>query len=214
MSTADSLRHLRGQALVEFALVFPILFFILVVSIDVFRVDWVTSTVAEAARQAARQAVANEIPTDNGFGSAGGSCSGTALTPVATGSGCLTDNRIDETVDAVMGGFSRSATLVEAAPAACPSPALGSAEICIWPGEQGAAGPYADCSSARSALGRDPAPGDLGARNPEWSNPKYKGCFEVVVTVVYRYDSLAPFLGSAVPNLLRIQASTTMLAEY
>ena len=35
------MRKANGQALVEFALVFPILFFILAVSIDVFRVDWV-----------------------------------------------------------------------------------------------------------------------------------------------------------------------------
>lgn len=208
------MRKRNGQALVEFALVFPVLFFILAVSIDVFRVDWVSSTVAEAARQAARQAVANEVPTDNGFGAASGSCSGTALTPVATGSGCLTDARIDQTVDAVMGGFSRSATLTEAPPVTCPSPPLGSAEVCVWPSEQGAAAAFANCDAARSGLGRDPAPGDLGARQPEWSNPKYKGCFEVVVTVVYRYDSVVPFLGSAVPNLLRILSSTTMLAEY
>ena len=62
----------QGQALVEFALVFPLLFFLLALSIDLFRVDWVTSTVAEAARQAARQAVANEVPTDNAFGAAFG----------------------------------------------------------------------------------------------------------------------------------------------
>lgn len=203
-----------GQALVEFALIFPILFFILALSIDVFRVDWVTSTVADAARQAARQAVANEIPTDNGFGRAGGSCSGTALTPVASGSGCLTDSRIDETVDSVMGGFSRTATLIEAAPAGCPTPAVGTTEVCIWPPEQGAAGTFADCTAARSSLGRDPAPGDLGSRSTEWLQPKYKGCFEVVVTVIYRYDSLVPFIGAAAPNLLRIEASTTMLAEY
>ena len=59
------MRRNRGQALVEFALIFPILFFVLALSIDVFRVDWVSSTVAEAARQAARQAVANEDPSDN-----------------------------------------------------------------------------------------------------------------------------------------------------
>jgi hypothetical protein len=35
-----------------------------------------------------------------------------------------------------------------------------------------------------------------------------------VVTVIYRYDTLAPFLGAAAPNFLRIASSTTMLAEY
>jgi len=204
----------KGQALVEFALVFPLLFFLLALSIDLFRVDWVTSTVAEAARQAARQAVANEVPTDNAFGAAFGSCSGTTLTPSANGSGCLTSNRIDETVDNVMGSFSRYSTMTEASPSACPTPGIGSTQVCIWPAEQGAAGAYANCAAARSALGRDPMPGDLGSRNAEYSSPKYKGCFQVVVTVIYRYDSLVPFLGSAAPNLLRIASSTTMLAEY
>jgi Flp pilus assembly protein TadG len=207
-------RRDRGQALVEFALVFPLLFFMMAISIDLFRVDWVTSTVAEAARQAARQAVANEVPTDNAFGGASGSCSGTALTPSANGSGCLTSNRLDETVDSVMGSFSRNSSMIEAAPSACPTPAAGTTQVCIWPGQQGAATAYANCDAARSALGRDPLPGELGSRSAEYANPQYKGCFQVVVTVIYRYDSLVPFLGTAAPNLLRIASSTTMLAEY
>ena len=208
------MRRNKGQALVEFALIFPLLFFLLAISIDLFRVDWVTSTVAEAARQSARQAVANEVPPDNAFAGPTGNCSGTQLTPIANGSGCLTSSRLGETVNTVMGGFSRHSTMTEAAPSSCPTPAIGSTQVCVWPAEQGAAGTYADCASARSALGRDPMPGDLGSRNAEYSSPKYKGCFQVVVTVIYRYDSLVPFLGSAAPNLLRIQASTTMLAEY
>ena len=207
-------RRTNGQALVEFALVFPLLFFMLAISIDLFRVDWETSTVAEAARQAARQAVPNQVPVDNGFGGAGGTCSGIALTPSANGSGCLSDARIDETVDAVMGSYSRSSAMIEAPPAGCPSPAAGTTEVCIWPGELGAAGSYADCASARSALGHDPTPGELGSRSAEFASPRFKGCFEIAVTVVYRYDSLVPFLGTAAPNLLRIQATTTMLAEY
>jgi len=203
-----------GQALVEFALVFPLLFFLLAISIDLFRVDWVTSTVAEDARQAARQAVPNQVPIDNGFGGVSGTCSGVALTPSANGSGCLTDARIDETVDAVMGSYSRSSSMVEAPPSGCPTPPAGTTQVCIWPGEQGGAGGYADCASARSALGHDPMPGELGSRSAEFASHDYKGCFEVVVTVIYRYDSLVPFLGSAAPNLLRIASSTTMLAEY
>ena len=198
----------------EFALTFPILFFMLMIAIDLFRVDWVTSTVAEAARQAARQAVANEVTVDNAFGSPTGTCSGVALTPTANGSGCLTDIRLDETVDAVMGAYSRNSFFVEAPPSACPTPNPGVTEVCVWPGQNGPPGQYADCAAARSALGRDPAPGDLGSRGAEYATPQYKGCFEVVVTVIYRYDSIAPFLGGAAPNLLRIQSSTTMLAEY
>jgi hypothetical protein len=208
------MRRNQGQALVEFALVFPLLFFLLALSIDLFRVDWVTSTVAEAARQSARQAVANEVAPDNAFGGPTGNCSGTQLTPVANGSGCLTSYRLNETVNVVMGSFSRHSTMAEAAPSSCATPAVGSTQVCIWPAEQGPAGTYADCASARSALGHDPMPGDLGSRNAEYSSPKYKGCYQVVVTVIYRYDSLVPFLGSAAPNLLRIQASTTMVAEY
>lgn len=207
-------RARSGQALVEFALTFPILFFILMIAIDLFRVDWVTSTVAEAARQAARQAVANEVQPDNAFGPASGVCSGIALTPSANGSGCLTDARLDETVDAVMGAYSRRSFFTESPPSSCPTPVAGTTQVCIWPGETGGAGTFTGCAAARSSLGRDPAPGDLGSRQAEYANPQYKGCFEIVVTVIYRYDSVVPFLGSAAPNLLRIAASTTMLAEY
>ncbi len=207
-------RKQGAQALVEFALIFPLLFFILAISIDLFRVDWVTSTVAEAARQAARQAVANEVPPDNAFGAPTGNCSGTQLTPSANGTGCLTSFRINETDKAVMGTFSRNSSMIEAAPSSCPTPAAGFTEVCIWPAEQGPAGGYANCAAAKSGLGHDPMPGDLGSRNAEYTSPQYKGCFQIVVTVVYRYDSLVPFLGSAAPNLLRIASSTTMVAEY
>jgi Flp pilus assembly protein TadG len=203
-----------GQALVEFALVFPLLFFLLALSIDMFRVDWVTSTVAEAARQGARQAVPNEDPSDNAFGVSAGPCSGTTQTPSATGSGCLKTSRIYESVVTVLGGFSRSSTLAEASPAGCRNPTVGTASVCVYPSEQGAAGTYASCDAARAALGRDPAPGELGSRVAEYQHPQYRGCFEIVVTVIYRYDTVAPFLGSAAPGFLRIASSTTMLAEY
>jgi hypothetical protein len=208
------MRRKQGQALVEFALVFPLIFFLIALSIDIFRVDWVTSTVAEAARQGARQAIPNQVATDNAFGATLGACSGTTLTPSANGSGCLKNARIFETVNAVLGGFSRSSSFTEASPANCPNPAVGSASVCVFPAEQGAAGSYASCTTARSALSRDPLPGDLGSRSAEYQSPQYKGCFEVVVTVIYRYDTLVPFLGSAAPNFLRIASSTTMLAEY
>jgi Flp pilus assembly protein TadG len=204
----------RGQALVEFALIFPVLFFILAITIDLFRVDWATSTVAEAARQGARQAVANADPSDNPFGGAAGSCSGTTLTPLANGTGCLTDARIFQTVTSVLGGFSQGTTLTEASPSACPNPAVGRASVCVYPSEAGSAGSYVNCATARSSLGRDPVAGDLGSRTAEYQSPQYKGCFEVVVTVIYRYDTLVPFLGGAAPNFLRIASSTTMLAEY
>jgi hypothetical protein len=205
----------KGQALVEFALMFPILFFLLALTIDLFRVDWVTTTVAEAARQGARQAVANADPYDNPFGASTGSCSGTTQVNSANGSGCLTSNRVYQTVLSVLSGFgSAGANLAEASPANCPNPAVGRASVCIYPTEQGPAGSYVNCAAARSALGRDPVAGDLGARAPEYASPQYKGCFPVVVTVIYRYDTLVPFLGTAAPNFLRIASSTAMVAEY
>jgi hypothetical protein len=208
------MRRSRGQALVEFALIFPILFFILALSIDVFRVDWVSSTVAEAARQGARQAVANEDPSDNAFGPSAGPCSGTTQTPSATGSGCLKTARIYETVLTVLGGFAHNVMLTEAPAAACPNPVVGATSVCVYPGEQGAAGSYASCDAARASLGHDPMAGELGSRSAEYANPQYKGCYQIVVTVIYRYDTLVPFLGGAAPNFLRIASSTQMLAEY
>jgi Flp pilus assembly protein TadG len=204
----------RGQALVEFALIFPVLFFILALTVDIFRVDWATSSVAEAARQGARQAVANADPSDSPFGATAGSCSGITQTPSASGNGCLKNSRVLETVVAVLGGFSSGASITEALPASCPNPTVGQASVCIYPSETGAGGAYATCAAAKSALGHDPLPGDLGSRNAEWTGLQYKGCFEVVVTVIYRYNTLVPFLGTAAPNLLRLASSTTMQAEY
>jgi hypothetical protein len=204
----------KAQAMVEFALVFPLLFFILTLSIDLYRVDWATTTVAEAARQGARQAVANTEPYDYAFGATSGSCSGLALTPSANGNGCLKSSRIYETVLSTLGGFNRGASLTEASPSNCPVPAVGQISVCVYPTEAGAAGSYASCSAARTSLGRDPVAGDLGSRSAEKASPQYLGCFPIAVTVIYRYDTLVPFLGSAAPSWLKIQSTTTMLAEY
>jgi Flp pilus assembly protein TadG len=208
------LRSKRGQAMVEFALIFPVLFFILAITLDLFRVDWATSTVAEAARQGARQAVENGDPADSPFGASSGSCSGTTQTPSASGNGCLTNARVLTTVTAALGNFSSGAAITEALPASCPNPTVGQASVCIYPSETGAAGAYTNCAAAKTAIGHDPIPGDLGSRKSERTTPLYKGCFEVVVTVIFRYNTVVPFLGSAAPNFLRIASSTTMLAEY
>jgi hypothetical protein len=170
--------------------------------------------VAEAARQGARQAVANTEPYDNAFGASAGSCSGLVLTPSANGSGCLKTVRIYETVLSNMGVFGHGAGIAEASPSSCPSPAVGQVSVCVYPTEAGAAGTYANCAAARAALGRDPVPGDLGSRSAEKANPQYVGCFPIAVTVIYRYDTLVPYLGGAAPSWLKIQSTTTMLAEY
>jgi len=56
-------RHGRGQALVEFALVFPLLVFLLLGLVDLGRAVYAFSTVSNAAREGARVAAVNQIVT-------------------------------------------------------------------------------------------------------------------------------------------------------
>jgi Flp pilus assembly protein TadG len=56
-------RHARGQALVEFALVFPILVLILLGIFEVGRAVFAFNTVGNAAREGARVAAVNQIQT-------------------------------------------------------------------------------------------------------------------------------------------------------
>lgn len=61
-----SIRHAdRGQALVEFALVFPLIIFILLAIFDAGRAVYAYNTVANAARQGARIAAVNQAVTNN-----------------------------------------------------------------------------------------------------------------------------------------------------
>lgn len=206
----------RGQSMVEFALVAPLAFLILVVLFDFMRASAISNTVADAARQGARQAVANAYPTDDPFGASNGQpCQGTSFTSGASGRGCLTDTRIAATVVQDLGSTISGSTLFSnTTAAACPLPAPGQASICVAPSETGAAGSYSDCAAARTALGHDPLPGDLGARQPEWTSPRYKGCFLVEVTVVVRYAPMTPLAGSLFPAVMRLAASTSTVAEY
>src|SRR5260370_26726007 len=108
----------------------------LVLTVDLSRVDWATTTVAEAARQGARQAVPNADPSDNPFGTPGGSCSGTTQVNTANGSGCLTSARVYQTVVGVLGGFRAGGNMFEAPPSNRPNPAGGHASICVYPNQQ------------------------------------------------------------------------------
>ena len=191
-------------------MVTPMLFFILVGSVDFMRLIQANSTVADAARQGARQSVANSTAADNPWGAANGQpCSGTSFTPSASGQGCLTDARIKATVAQVVAPLTTTVTLFSNKLAsACPTPASGQANVCIAPAESGSAGAYADCPSATIALGHDPQPGDLGARKQEWLFPKYKGCFLVQVTVIYAFQPYTPF-----GPTIALKSSTAMLGE-
>jgi Flp pilus assembly protein TadG len=200
----------RGQSLVEFALVAPLLFFILIGLVDFMRLIEANSTVADAARQGARQAVANGSAADNPWAASNSQpCQGTSFTSGATGTGCLTDVRINETVAHVLQPLGGTVTLYSNKLAsACNVPTAGNSSVCIAPAETGAGVAYADCAAAKTALGHDPQPGELGSRNAEWSAPKYKGCFLVQVTVKHAFKPFTPFG----PNVV-LTASTSMIGE-
>jgi hypothetical protein len=204
-------RHSRGQSLVEFALVAPLLFFILLGLVDFMRLLEAYSTVADAARQGARQAVANGSAADSPWASPGNGqpCQGTSFTSGATGTGCLTDARIKETIAHVVQPLGGTVNLFSNTLAsACNNPTSGNTNVCIAPAETGAAGTDADCVAAKTRLGHDPQPGELGSRNAEWTFPKYKGCFLVQVTVKFTFAPWTPF-----GPRLTLTSSTSMIGE-
>jgi Flp pilus assembly protein TadG len=204
------MKHKRGVAMVEFAMVAPMMFFILIGLVDFMRLIQVNTMVADAARQGARQASANGSATDQPWGAADGNpCQGTSFAPTATGHGCLTDARIKETAARVLQPLGGTVTLFSnTLAAACTVPSAGNTNVCIGPAEAGAAAAYADCPAARTALGHDPRPGELGSRNAEWAFPKFKGCFLVQVTVVYNFKPWTAFGPS-----ISLKSSTSMLGE-
>ncbi len=203
-------RRRRAQTMVEFALLAPILVFLMVALADFMRLIEVNSTIADAVRQGARQAIANGAAGDQPFGAPDSNpCQGTTFVSSANGQGCMTDARIKQTVTQVLQPLGGTVTLYSNKLAnGCPAPPLGQASLCIAPAETGSAATYADCAAAKTALGHDPKPGELGARKPEWIFPKFKGCFYVQVTVLFNFKPLTP-LG---PNVMLI-SSTSMLGE-
>jgi Flp pilus assembly protein TadG len=57
-------RRGRGQTLVEFAMVLPIIFIVLIATLDMGRAVFVYNTLAQSARQAARLAIVNQNVAD------------------------------------------------------------------------------------------------------------------------------------------------------
>lgn len=203
-------RHTAGQTMVEFALLAPVLVLIIIALADFMRLIETNSTIADAARQGARQAVANGSSGDQPFGTPDSNpCQGTTFVSGANGQGCMTDARIKETVSHVLAPLGGNVTLYANKLASqCPVPAAGQSNLCIAPAESGTAASYADCSAAKTALGHEPRPGELGPRKPEWTFPKFKSCFFVQVTVVHTFQPWTPFG----PNLA-LRSSTSMLGE-
>jgi hypothetical protein len=197
--------------MVEFAMVAPVVFLLLIGSMDFLRLISANTIVADAARQGARQAVANADWSDQAWGATNDQpCSGTVFSGSATGRGCLTDARIQETVARVLLPIATTVTLYSNTAAnVCPLPSPGQASICIQPAETGAAAGYNNCGAAKTGLGHDPQPGELGARYPEYVTPKFKGCYLVQVTVVYKFRPTTPYGPS-----INVTGTTSTLAEY
>jgi Flp pilus assembly protein TadG len=213
----------RGQlgfGLLEFAVVLPFILLVVFGMVDFSRAIQANSTVAEAARQGARQGAPNAATGDNPFSSTvAGPCSGTVFTQNATGTGCLTDQGIYNTVKAVLRDVTTTVTLRSNTSAAnCPTPAAGTANVCISPEENnsGSVPNYADCAAARTALGHDPAPGDLGARYQEWTSNTYRSgrCFLVQVTVKFAFEPWTPVINKIIGSSVTLTASTSTVTEY
>jgi Flp pilus assembly protein TadG len=201
--------------MVEFALVAPVLLLLLFGLIDSSRLMQSAVTVAAAARDGARQAVADAAPADAPFVSGGsGACPGVSLTTATSGTGCLTDARVAETVAARLGSITTATSVYPGTRGdVCPAPSPGSASICIDPQQSGAA-VYSSCAAASAALGRDPGPDDLGGRQAEWTGRATRGCFLVQVTVVFAYSPMTPAIGRLIPAAFLLSSTTTLLAEY
>jgi len=221
--TLTARRSQRGFGMLEFAVVLPFVLVIVFGMIDFSRAIQANSSIAEAARQGARQAAANAASTDNPFNTyASGSCSGTVFTSSASGAGCLTDAAILATVKSVLHDLTKTVTLANTTTTAytaatCPTPAAGAAEVCISPAENtGSGGSYATCALAKTSLGHDPAPGDLGARDQEWTSPKYQTgrCFLIEVTVKYVFQPWTPLINKIIGSSITLTASTSTVAEY
>lgn len=226
-------RRQRGVTMVEFALVAPVVLLLTFVIVDFGRIMQANTTVAEAARQGARQAAANADNAANGapdpWGAPDGNpCSGTAFTTAATGTGCLTDARIHDTVLSQLqaGGLTSTlptATNVDAATCLSTFPSSGQAKVCIYPAASGSPlSADVSCVSAKSRLSHDPAPGDLGGRQTEYNstNPSddsktlFKGCFLIQVTVIYTYKPYTGLVQEVIGNTFHISSSTSTIAEY
>jgi Flp pilus assembly protein TadG len=218
-------RSQRGFGMVEFAVVLPFVLVIIFGMVDFSRSIQANSSIAEAARQGARQASANAASADNPFNTyAAGACSGTVFTQNASGAGCLTDQAILATVKSALHDLTSTVTLANTiangnagyTAATCPTPAAGTAELCISPTESNTAGTYVDCTTAKTVLGHDPSPGDLGARKQEWTTPQYRTgrCFLIEVTVKYVFQPWTPFINKIIGSSITMTASTSMVAEY
>ena len=228
MSTAR--RRQRGVGLVEFSIAIPVLLLIVFGTVDFGRGIQANSTVADAARLAARQGAANASSGDSPFSAYNnGNCQGQTFTQNQSGAtvGCLTDNGLLATAKSILAPLTSTVALAPAgsnSPSTCPTPAAGTAEVCIYPGESGTSPVYTNCAAATTALGSGhPVPTDaLGTRKEEWGADHYQansagnttGCFYIVVTVRYTLKAWTPGVSKFFGSGIVLSATTATLAEY
>jgi Flp pilus assembly protein TadG len=178
--------------MVEFALVSGVFFLLMFGFVDFGRLVAINTSVADAARQAARQGAANAVRQGPGNAdpwdpSPSGVCSGTVLTMNATGSGCLTDIQMRNTVARVMKDWAPDAQVVLVPWPICSAPAAGQVTVCISP------------------LQKD--------RNDEWTTPNNKGKYLIQVTVTMSVQTLTP-ASSVIGSNFTLSSTSATLAEY
>jgi Flp pilus assembly protein TadG len=171
--------------MVEFALVSGVFFLLMFGFVDFGRLVAINTSVADAARQAARQGAANAVRQGPGNAdpwdlSPSGVCSGTVLTMNATGSGCLTDIQMRNTVAQVMKDWAPDAKVV----LSCSPPAAGQVTVCISPLQQD--------------------------RKDEWITPNNKGKYLVQVTVTMSVQTLTPASSVIGSNFTLSSTSATL----
>ncbi len=211
----------RGVAMVEFALMAPLIFVFIFGLIDFSRIIQANTTVAEAARQAARQGAVNADATPFPFSGSPqtGACSGTDFTVNANGDGCLTDARMVQTANRFMSQGALTNALsyhINTDAVACralATPAAGSGIICISPTgglpeiSPGGTAP-ANCTSGTPAVATE------RNRASEWSDHLMKSCYVVQVTVIYTYSPVTGLLQNIIGNRIVLVSSTSTIAEY
>lgn len=208
----------RGQTMVEFAIVAPLLFLLVFGIIDFGRYTQAAGTIAEAARQGAREAIPNALSSDNPFtGTPNGTCPGTVFTSGQTSTqGCLTDAAVKTAVASAMNGLLAPSDVTvhsdtdAATCTALGTPAVGKANLCISPADTGSTTHTSQCPTGYPAPTPTPA---AVTRQSEWQNQTLKGCFYVTVTVVYGYRPWTPLL-SAFIGTRSIVSTSSIVAEY
>lgn len=200
----------RGQAMVEFALIGP-LFFLLILGItDMARAVFYYNVISNASREGAREAVLayNQCANNNGGGTwcAGAPPAGTTVIGVnnainRAGAGAVAFTKSGGTTGFVDTGTTNTAT----APSCTPAPNAGCAWVFLVNGTL-----LNSCTGPAGA-----PPGDEAAwSNCNFNSSKEGGNHDVVVEIEFNFQPLTPFVGAALGNATLMWAKSEMRTEY